>query len=85
MSKQAQARKDQGYTHENPRCGTCRHFTSESLPIKWMVDMNNNEIAAGRRPYYDMDLPEHRKEGNLRCGIGKFAVKKNAYCLKWEG
>lgn len=84
MSKQSQAREEQGYRHEAPRCGNCRRFTSDSLPIPWMVRMNDEFVSAGRPAPYDMTLPENLKEGNLRCGIGGFAVKKTAYCNRWE-
>lgn len=84
MSKQSQAREEQSYRHEGPRCGTCRHFTSDSVPIKWMVECNDEFVNAGRPAPYDLTLSCNQKEGNLRCGVGGFAVKKNAHCQRWE-
>lgn len=80
MSKQSEAREKQGYKHEGPRCGTCFYFTSDSVPVKWMVEANELRTAAGQTPHYDLTLPVNRKETNLRCQIGGFAVKKNACC-----
>lgn len=84
MSKQSKAREEQGYRHEGPRCGTCRHFTSDSVPIKWMVERNDEFVNVGRLAPYDLTLSCNQKESNLRCGIGGFAVKKNAHCQRWE-
>ena len=84
MSKQSKAREEQGYKHEWPRCGTCRRFTSDSVPIKWMVERNDEFVNAGRPAPYDLTLPANQKEGNLRCSIGGFAVKKMGYCNRYE-
>lgn len=84
MSKQSKAREEQGYKHEGPRCGTCKHFDSEFVPIKWMVERNDEFVNAGRPAPYDMTLPCNQKEGNLRCSIGGFAVKKMGYCNRYE-
>lgn len=85
MSKQSEAKKAQGYRINAPRCGNCRHFLSDTAPIEWMVRMNDEQVSNGRAAAYDLDLPQNRREVNLRCGIGKFAVKKTAHCLHWEG
>lgn len=84
MSKQSQAREAQGYRHEGPRCGNCRRFTSDSVPIPWMVETNAKFVEQGKPAPYDMTLPANTREGNLRCQIGDFAIKKNAYCTQWE-
>lgn len=84
MSKQSEAREEQGYKHKGPRCGTCRHFTSDSIPIPWMVKMNDEFVNAGRPVPYDLTLPANQNERNLRCMIGGFAVKKNGHCKRYE-
>lgn len=84
MSKQSEAKEGQGYSHEGPRCGNCRRFLSDSVPVKWMVEENDKRVEKGLTPFYDLTLPEHTKEANLRCGIGGFAVKKMGYCKRWE-
>lgn len=84
MSKQSEAREQQGYRQEGPRCGNCRRFTSDSTPIKWMVERNNECVNAGRPAPYDLTLAANLKESNLRCSIGGFAVKKHGYCNQWE-
>lgn len=68
MSKQAEAKEQQGYTPKaEPRtCATCRHFQFATLVSReW----------CGK---------EYYKDTNLRCGIGGFAVKKMGTCNKHE-
>ncbi len=85
MSKKSQAREAQNYRLEGPRCGNCYHFLSDSVPIKWMVESNDQHFnAGGRFPLYDLTTPANQKETNLRCQIGEFAVKKNACCDQWK-
>ena len=83
MSKQAQAKKEQGYRQTGPSCGNCAHFQSEQVPIKWMVDENAKSELLGLHPCYDLSSPANNKESNLRCSIGDFSIKKTAYCLLW--
>lgn len=84
MSKQAQAKEEQGYKLSGPNCGNCRSFTSEMVPIKWMVNRNKELAARGESPGYDLDLLANQNETNMRCVIGGFATKKMAYCDRWE-
>ena len=83
MSKQSQAKKEQGYRQTGPSCGNCDHFQSEQVPIKWMLEENARNERLGLPTYYDMKLPANNKESNLRCSIGDFSIKKMAYCLLW--
>ena len=85
MSKQAEAKQAQGYSASGPTCSNCHHFTSEIVPINWMVHYNNECVAKGKDPYYDLTLPVSQKETNMRCAIGGFAIKKTAYRNRWEG
>lgn len=80
MSKQSEAKKQQGYRTEPNTCANCANFSFEMRPIKWMVEENKDCEANGRKPRYNIYSPECLKETNLRCGIGGFAVKKNATC-----
>lgn len=84
MSKQAKAKEEQGYKASGPNCGNCRHFTSEMVPIKWMVERNAELARKGQGPGRDLSLPANQKETNMRCVIGGFATKKTAYCSRWE-
>ncbi len=84
MSKQSEAKQAQGYSPHGPTCGQCQHFQSDFVPFPWMVKRNAERIADGMTPQYDLTLPQHQREANLRCGIGGFAVKKAAYCKRYE-
>lgn len=86
MSKaeQTRAKEYQGYVKSGPSCGNCRHFLSDFVPIKWVVELNEEFAAKGRPPAYDVTLPANTVEKNMRCGIGGFPVKKTAYRNHWE-
>lgn len=84
MSKQAKAKEEQGYRLSGPTCGDCRNFASVMVPIKWMADANKKCADRGEAPSYDLTLSANQKETNMRCAIGGFAVKKMAYCNRWE-
>lgn len=75
MSAQSKAKADQDYDPkpDPARCANCGHFQSDMLPPNWMRE---NDM---RR-----DDPSYHREKNLRCGIGGFAVKKTATCIKWQ-
>ena len=45
-----------------------------------MIRDNVAREAAGIAPYYTLE--RHGEEKNFRCGIGGFAVKKTATCVK---
>lgn len=66
MSKQSEAKIDQGYEQKPvPRtCANCQHFKSDNV-LSYVGHF---------------DGKEYFKESNLRCGIGGFAVKKMATC-----
>lgn len=85
MSKQSEAKTNQGYSTRGPTCGNCKHFKSDMKPIKWMADDNEENIRRGLLPRFDTALSENQSEVNLRCGIGGFSVKKAAYCNDWKG
>lgn len=85
MSNQSEAKQAQGYCAKGPTCATCAHFTSKFVQISWLVESNEDRIAQGFEPLYDLALRENQKETNMRCGLGGFAVKKTACCSVWEG
>lgn len=67
MTKLEETKKMLGFREEGPRCGNCKHFTSE----------------VQKRTGWD-GTSEYPVEKNLRCSLGKFAVKKMAWCNKHE-
>ncbi|QEL64739.1 hypothetical protein OTERR_12630 [Oryzomicrobium terrae] len=72
MSKQSEAKKDQGYTAKLlNNCGNCRQFESETITPAW----------AKGDPDYEKN---YAREGNMRCGIGGFAVKKMGSCNEFK-
>jgi hypothetical protein len=77
-SKQTLAREAQGYATTPKNCGNCAHRKSERTLPAWMVEANSRHARL-----YTIEL--HGRETNLRCGIGGFAIKKTASCLKWSG
>lgn len=79
MSAQATAKAAQGYQAKPVPsvCGNCAHFTTELVLPKWMSDRNAALAADGHRISYS---DEYKREKNLRCAIGNFAVKKSATC-----
>lgn len=78
MSKQNEAKEAQGYTLFQSVCGNCKSYTSEMVLPAWMARRNAENVEIGREPEYK--LSNHGVEKNMRCGIGGFAVKKNATC-----
>jgi len=69
MSKQSEAKKEQGYVEKAipKQCATCAHYRSDmaDLPPSWSGTI-------------------YREEKNRRCGLSGFAVKKTATCTKHE-
>ena len=80
MSKQEESKAAQGYTTAVKNCGNCAQLTSELALPAWMIRDNVAREAAGIAPYYTLE--RHGEEKNFRCGIGGFAVKKTATCVK---
>ena len=80
MSKQEKAKSQQGYDAKPAPaiCSNCKHFSSEMKFPAWI----EREVADGKKCWngtpYTLDM--HGKEGNLRCLVGGFAVKKTATC-----
>lgn len=77
MSKQANARLQQRYRTDADTCANCAFFKRALELPAWMKDENARRQAAGRSAEYG---DEHRREKNLRCSLGGFAVKKTAVC-----
>jgi len=74
MSKQSEAKKQQGYTMIHNSCTNCKHLTQNFF----YYDAKYVRIE-GKNP----DTKEYARQtysDNLRCGIGEFAVKKTASC-----
>lgn len=68
MSKQSDAKEEQGYTLAQSNCGNCAHYRSE---------------VETHPPHFSWAKP-YTVESNRRCGIGGFAVKKTASCKRWD-
>lgn len=68
MSKQEEAKKEQGYESdpEVDCCGNCGYFTSTIETVKTPFGQTIT------------------KEKGLRCGLGGFAVKKRGWCRMWK-
>lgn len=69
MSKQSEAKEQQGYKPKAPQrvCMTCHYFQSDHIEQRTWDGRPNGYML----------------EKNLRCGIGNFAVKKLAVCNEW--
>lgn len=84
-SPQAAAKEAQGFVQKlaPSTCANCKNFTSERILAPWMIRKNKEDKDAGqRRAYYELSI--HGKEGNIRCGIGGFAVGKSSTCNLFE-
>lgn len=79
MSKQSDNKAAQGYEDKplSRTCGNCAHFTSDMVLSDWCVKVNAQDVALGRSETYGDD---NKREKNLRCDFGGFAVKKMATC-----
>ena len=68
MSKQSEAKKNQGYNPKliPPMCMNCDHYESDMLPVS------------------GFSVLSYLNEKNIRCGIGGFAVKKMGTCALHE-
>lgn len=82
MSKQSEAKKKQGYETSPKRrmCSNCVFYRSTFDYPKWAKDKGITDVEMEDAGY-------SKREHNLRCGIGKFAIKKIAVCRehKLEG
>jgi hypothetical protein len=77
MSKQSDAKDEQCYIDAAHTCADCRNLTFTMKMPTWMVMANKKDTAAGHpTPYGD----ENKIKKDLRCGIGKFAVKQRGSC-----
>ena len=81
MSKQSDCKKIQGYI---PRaipslCSNCNHFRFDMELPAWMVESNKRTAGIGIPAFGD----ECKRQKNMRCGIGEFAVKKTGVCAIW--
>lgn len=78
------AKEAQGFVRkpEPSTCANCKNFTGKKILASWMIKQNEADKAAGKREYYK--LANHGKEGELRCGIGGFAVGKSSTCNLFE-
>ena len=80
MSKQSEAKEKQNYCAKpiQIKCANCKHLTQDFFHYDTTysrVNGKNPDISKYARPTYSE---------NLRCAIGGFAVKKTAYCDKFE-
>lgn len=80
MSKQSEAKKDQGYRVHSNTCGNCGQFQSEVVLPAWCVNENVLREETGGPPFYILSETHGGIERNLRCSVGGFAVKKTATC-----
>ena len=89
MSKKAKS--ECGYLEKPvmPVCGNCKHFTSEMRAIPWiakeLAENGRVDVFGQGRYTEEAALPDSlRIEGNKKCGLHGFAVKKTAACRDWE-
>lgn len=86
MSKVTDAKASQGYLDKSPCCGDCCNMTSEQALPAWMI-RHNEELQAklddgGKKESWDKHYTVERYgvEKSIRCGVGRFKVKKGGYC-----
>lgn len=84
MSKQSKAKDTQGYDPKpQPAiCSRCAHYQSEKKLPAWMEQAKADGEKHWHGRAYSIELDGI--EGNLRCGLGGFAIKKTATCQKFE-
>jgi len=80
VSKQSEAKERQQYTPKliPNTCGNCAHFACDIALPDWME--RQNSVKPGR-----WDIADYGQEGNKRCTLGGFAVKKAGSCAEWAG
>jgi hypothetical protein len=76
MSKQSEAKVAQGYRTEQQNCGNCQHRKCTVALPAWTEKYNQERPGS-------YTLERHGLETNQRCGIGGFAIRKTATCVKW--
>lgn len=83
MSKQSEAKERQQYTPKfiAGTCGNCFHFACEIALPAWMA--RQNYVAMGEGKVLPWNIKEYGQEGNRRCTLGGFAVKKAGSCTEW--
>ena len=70
LSKQAQAKIDQGFRKQPNQCGNCKHFESEIISVEYSG--------------WDGKTESYPEERSKRCALGGFAVGKSNVCNKFE-
>jgi len=84
MSKQSEAKMKQGYKSKSPTCSDCVHLKFDMALPAWMAEKNievQQKIDTGTAKSWDkLYGDELRRNTNIRCGIGGFAVKKQGCC-----
>lgn len=80
MSKQSEAKNEQGYLAKSNTCSNCGHFQSDVILPAWCVETNKIHEARGAKPHYVLGETHGGVERNMRCSVGGFAVKKSATC-----
>lgn len=80
MSKQSEAKERQQYTPKFIAgvCGNCAHFACDIALPDWMARQNIERPG-------QWDIASYGQEGNKRCTLGGFAVKKGGSCNEWVG
>lgn len=75
MSKQSDAKKEQGYIEKpvNKTCSNCINFVFDIDIPQWAKDSG----------YTIESHPHYAGESNKRCFLGGFAAKKTATCKYW--
>lgn len=83
MSKQSDAKAAQRYEAKPvpATCGNCKHMTKDMALSGWMVKENAKSAERGCQQLYG---DGYKREKNLRCSVGGFAVKKTAACSCFE-
>ena len=66
MSKQSQAKQDQGYRKKPDTCSNCMHFQCDTIEKSYTG--------------WSGDVETWTKDKSLRCSVGNFAVAKNSTC-----
>ncbi len=69
ISKQAQAKFDQGYRKKPNCCGNCVNYESEMVEKEYKGTFSNSKWM---------------EEKNMKCLLGGFAVTKSSICDKHD-
>jgi hypothetical protein len=77
MSKQSDAKAEQGYSTTPKNCGNCAHRTFVLALLGYYKTAN--ERSPGR-----YSVASYGQETKNSCGLGGFAIKKTATCQRHE-